>query len=53
MTPAERRDVAIAFATLAVIAAIAMLGLGWGLLRGAAREVWCGVWELVTKGGST
>jgi hypothetical protein len=53
MTPAERRDIALAFATLAVIALVAVLGIVLQLVRGAWREVWGGVWQWATKGGST
>lgn len=40
MTPQERFDIALAFATLAVIAAIALLGFAWQLCRGAVRCAW-------------
>jgi hypothetical protein len=54
MTAAERRDIALAFATLAVIACVAVLGVMLQLVRGACHEAWAGVRRrFVTKGGST
>ncbi len=40
MTSAERREVALAVATLFAIVGIAAIGLVWGLCCGAVRRGW-------------
>lgn len=40
MTGAEFFSAAVGFATLAVVVAVALLGLTWGLCTGALRLVW-------------
>ena len=48
MTHAERRDVVFALLALGVVFAIALFGIAWASLRGAARLVWQWV-----KGGTS
>lgn len=40
MNPHERFDVLLAFATLTVIVVVALVGLVWQLICGAARCAW-------------